>query len=262
MKHLLVLLFTLLAPLAVFLVADEETAPGEKAEESPYTFGPKSRDGIGKFYFGREIAYVMGHLAAGWLERPEREREERPSLLMKNMDLAPDAVIADIGAGSGYFTFRLAEKVPEGKVYAVDIQPEMLALVEKRKKEEGLENIVTLRGEEDDTKLPKNAIDAVLMVDAYHEFSHPREMLDSMFAALKPGGKIFLLEYRGEDRLVPIKPLHKMTQEQAKKELAASGFVWVETRDFLPWQHFMIFEKPEVGKVKDATPAPPDPNES
>jgi ubiquinone/menaquinone biosynthesis C-methylase UbiE len=225
-----------------------ETIPGSAFH--PYTEGPKTRDGIGKYYMGREISYVMGHLAAGWLERPEREREEKPSALMKNLELAPDAVVADIGAGSGYFTFRLAEKVPQGKVFAVDIQPEMIALLKRGMRERQLTNVEPLLSEEKDTKLPRGAVDGILLVDAYHEFSYPREMLASMYWALKPGGRVYLLEYRAEDPLVPIKPLHKMSQEQAKKEYAASGFRWLETRDFLPRQHFMIFERPRTATVE------------
>ena len=134
----------------------------------------------------------------------------------------------------------------------MDIQQEMIDILKKRRKAFGIENVETLLGVEDDTRLPENEVDAVLLVDAYHEFSFPREMLASMYRALKPGGRIFLLEYRAEDPLVPIKPLHKMSQKQAKVEYAASGFRWVETRDFLPRQHFMIFEKPIL-----KTPAKP-----
>ena len=248
-------ILTLLMGFSIATGLAEDFAP--KIQFHPYTEGPKSRDGIGKYYMGREISFVMGHLAAGWLERPEREREEKPSLLMKNLELAPDAAVADIGAGSGYFTFKLAEKVPNGMVYAVDIQPEMIAILKKRKKAYGTDNVTTLLSEDDDTKLPEEKIDAVLLVDAYHEFSFPREMLASIRKGLKPGGRVFLLEYRAEDPLVPIKRLHKMTEKQAKREYAASGFEWVETRDFLPWQHFMIFRKPEsapenAGKKEDA----------
>lgn len=237
--------------LLVFILslASAAAEPPEKGFQ-PYTQGPKTRDGIGKYYMGREISLVMGHLAAGWLERSEREQEEKPSLLMKNLELEPDAVVADIGAGSGYFTFKLAEKVPQGKVIAVDIQQEMIDILKKRQKAFGIENVATILSVEDDTKLPENAVDAVLLVDAYHEFSFPREMLESIYKAMKPGGRVFLLEYRAEDPLVPIKPLHKMSQKQAKAEYAASGFRWVETRDFLPRQHFMIFEKPEAPKEK------------
>ena len=252
MRPLLLLAGTVLLSAGWVSAGDEEKRDASPASDSPkktfhpYAEGPKTRDGIGKYYMGREIAQVMGHLAAGWLERPEREREEKPSLLMKNLELKTDAVIADVGAGSGYFTFRLAEKVPEGKVYAVDIQPEMIEILKKRKKALEVANVETILSVEDDTKLPENAVDAVLLVDAYHEFSFPREMLASMYRGLKPGGRIFLLEYRAEDPLVPIKPLHKMSQKQAKLEFAASGFRWLETRDFLPRQHFMIFERPKA----------------
>ncbi|MEM7383687.1 MAG: class I SAM-dependent methyltransferase [Verrucomicrobiota bacterium] len=218
-------------------IAVERPHPG-------YTEGPATRDGIGKFYLGREIAFVMGHQAIGWLERENREDEERPSLLIKNLELKPGDKIADIGAGSGYFTFRMAPLVESGAVYAVDIQQEMIDYLIAKSRETEVDNVVPILGEVDDTKLPENTLDVALMVDAYHEFSHPFEMMTSIFKALRSGGKVFLLEYRGEDITVPIKPLHKMTQAQAKKEMAAVGLRWVETRDLLPWQHFMVFEKP------------------
>ncbi|MFN7949207.1 MAG: class I SAM-dependent methyltransferase [Blastocatellia bacterium] len=201
-------------------------------------------DGIGKFYLGREIAHVMGHLGAEWLERPDREETELPQQVIENMPLRPDSIVADIGAGTGYFTFRLSPRVPEGKVYAVDIQPEMLALIEQRKQATDARNVIAVQGTETDTKLPPQSVDVVLLVDAYHEFSSPREMMESIVRSLKPGGRVVQIEYRGEDPDVPIKRLHKMTQQQAKKEMAAVGLVWKETRNFLPQQHFMIFEKP------------------
>lgn len=210
----------------------------------PYTTGSATRDGTGKFYMGREIALVMGHQAIGWLERGNRESEEAPSRAIAALDLAPDDVIADIGAGSGYYTFRLAPLVPEGKVVAVDIQPEMLAFLEKRKNKQGVTNIDTHLGAIDDSKLPPSSIDAALFVDAYHEFSHPYEMMQSIVRALRPGGRVFLLEFRAEDPTVRIKPLHKMTQAQAKREMAAVGLQWEHTADFLPQQHFMVFRKP------------------
>jgi ubiquinone/menaquinone biosynthesis C-methylase UbiE len=230
------------------------TPPPEKAPEVPpvtppkpspgYTTGKASRDGTGKFYMGREIAHVMGHQAINWLERDNREAEEAPSRAITELNLAPDAVIADIGAGSGYYTFRLSPLVPKGKVVAVDIQPEMIAFLEKREKELGLNNVDAHLGTVDSVQLPPNSIDAALFVDAYHEFSHPWEMMRSIYTALRPGGRVFLLEYRAEDVSVPIKPLHKMTQAQAKAEMQAAGLQWVKTGDFLPWQHFMVFEKP------------------
>ncbi len=201
-------------------------------------------DGIGKVYMGREISQVMGHLGAGWLERPERDREEQPAELISALGLAEDATVADIGAGTGYFTFRLAEQVPQGRVLAVDIQPEMLDLLNAGEAERGLTNVEPILGNIDDPKLPAGEVDLVLLVDAYHEFSHPREMMLGIVAGLKPGGRIALVEYRGEDATVPIKPLHKMTEAQAIKELEAAGLEHVETLDVLPTQHLMFFEKP------------------
>ena len=186
----------------------------------------------------------MGHRAIDWLERNNREQEEAPSKAIAAIDLAPDAVLADIGAGSGYYSFRLAEKVPQGKIVAVEIQPEMLDFLRKRSTELGITNVEPHLGTIEDVKLPAASLDAALMVDAYHEFSHPREMLASLRHALKPGGRIFLLEFRGEDPKVPIKPLHKMTEAQARLELESAGFRFVSNLRPLPWQHFMIFERP------------------
>jgi FkbM family methyltransferase len=215
------------------------------AENPGYIVAPERRTtGIGKFYMGREISFVMGHLAADWLNRPSRIEEERPDQVVANMGLQPDHVVADIGAGSGYFSFRIAALVPQGKVLAVDIQPEMLQLIEERKAAENVSNIDGVLGAVDNPNLPANSIDAAIMVDAYHEFSHPFEMIDGIYQALRPGGRIFLLEYRGEDASVPIRPLHKMTEEQVVKEMSVFGLEWTDTLDFLPWQHMMIFTKP------------------
>lgn len=213
-------------------------------DEEVYTTGESSYDGIGKYYLGREIAHVMGHLGAGWLERPEREAEEKTSLLVKNLELAPDDVVADIGAGTGYFSFRMAELVPEGKVLAVDIQPEMLALIQEKKERLGVDNIELIQGEEKSPNLRPNTVDAVLFVDVYHELSYPLEMMQVIVEALKPGGRVYLVEYRMEDPSVPIKRLHKMSVDQAVKEMEYVGLTLTENRDMLPWQHFMIFEKP------------------
>jgi ubiquinone/menaquinone biosynthesis C-methylase UbiE len=214
------------------------------AAQDFYTTKRPSMDGIGKVYMGREIAFVMGHQGAGWLERSERAQEEGTALLVKNLPLQPTDAVADIGAGTGYFSFRLAARVPEGKVYAVDIQQEMLDVIERRKTAGQGSNVVGVLGTERDPKLPDNALDLILMVDAYHEFEYPREMGEAMVRALKPGGRIALVEYRAEDDNVPIKPLHKMTQAQAKKEMAALGVTWERTVDALPWQHLMFFVKP------------------
>ena len=227
-------------PLLFFVLA----APGSAWSETVYQQKAPSRDGIGKVYMGREISHVMGHLGAGWLERPEREREERTDLLISRLPLEPDDVVADIGAGTGFFSFPVAARVPEGQVLAVDIQPEMLALIEARKSETGTGNVTPVLGTVEDPNLPTAAVDLIFIVDAYHEFSHPRQMGEAMVRSLVPGGKLILIEYRGEDPWVPIKPLHKMTERQARKEMAALGLNWVRTDDFLPQQHVLIFEKP------------------
>jgi SAM-dependent methyltransferase len=214
----------------------------QKAED--YKFAEASPDGIGKFFHGREIAKVMGHPAIGWLERDEREREEAPSRAIDALDLPSSAVIADIGAGSGYYSFRIAPKVPLGKVMAVDIQPEMLDFLKRRSAELAITNVVPHLGKVEDLALPPASLDAALLVDAYHEFSHPAEMLASLFSSLKPGGRVFLLEFRAEDPRVPIKELHKMTEAQARLEFESAGFRLVSNRRHLPWQHFMVFERP------------------
>ncbi|MFN3596808.1 MAG: class I SAM-dependent methyltransferase [Rubricoccaceae bacterium] len=209
-----------------------------------YADGPASADGTGRFYFGREIARVMSHHGAAWLERPERDRTERPDEVVANLGLRPGMTVADLGAGTGYFTFRLAARVPEGRVFAVDIQPEMLAILARRNAEEGTGNVEPVLGTETDPRLPDATVDVTLLVDSYHEFSHPREMLDAIYRATRPGGRLVLVEYRAEDPSVPIRPLHKMTEAQVRLEVEAAGFRFVENRGFLPQQHFLVFERP------------------
>ncbi len=218
--------------------------PATPAGHCHYETTNPSRDGIGKVYMGREISHVMGHRGAAWLERPAREREERTDLLIEALPLQAGHVVADIGAGTGYFTFPIAERVPDGRVLAVDIQPEMLALIEARKNDRGTENVRTILGTVTDPGLAPGTVDLILIVDAYHEFSHPREMGEAMAAALRPGGRLVLVEYRGEDPAVPIKPLHKMTEAQARREMQAVGLVWEQTLDTLPQQHILVFAKP------------------
>jgi len=209
-----------------------------------YRYQQPSRDGIGKVYLGREISQVMGHRGAGWLERKTRVNEERPDRVIDAMALAPDDEVADIGAGTGYFSMRLARVVPEGQVIAVDIQPEMLALLQARIDQEGLQNITLVQGREDDPRLAPDSLDAALLVDAYHEFAYPYEMMRALVTALRPGGRVVLIEYRGEDPTVPIKPLHKMTEAQAILEMDAVGLAHKRTITTLPTQHILIFEKP------------------
>lgn len=224
--------------IAADAASSKASAPDVYEQRAP------DRDGIGKIYMGREISHVMGHQGAAWLERPGRQREEGTVLLIERLPLQADSVVADIGAGTGYFSFAVAQRVPDGRVLAVDIQPEMLTIVDEKKRANGVTNVQTVLGAITDPGLPSGAVDLIFIVDAYHEFSHPREMGEAMFAALRPGGKIVLIEYRAEDESVRIKRLHKMSEVQASKEMRALGFRWVETGDFLPQQHFLVFEKP------------------
>ena len=208
-----------------------------------YTYERGDNNGIGKWYMGREIAYVMGFEGIGWLERSDREKEENVSNLIQNMRIESNDTIADIGAGSGYHAFRMAPLAKNGLVYAVDIQVEMLMAIEKTKESSKIRNIETILGTEKSVFLPKNSIDKILMVDVYHEFNFPVEMIASMKKALKPNGQLFLIEYRGEDPGVPIKKIHKMTKKQAVKEMEVAGFKLKENIDNLPWQHCMVFVK-------------------
>ena len=186
-----------------------------------------SPDGIGKFYQGREIAKVMGHTEALWLERPSREVEEQPQQLIDALNLAPTDVVADIGAGTGYFSFKLAQKLSLGKVFAVDIQPEMLDIIEFLKNENEITNVEPILGSLTNPNLPENTIDLAIMVDAYHELSQPREVMQEVVKALKPKGKVVLVEYRRENPFIAIKKLHKMTQKQAIKEMSTVGLKWI-----------------------------------
>ena len=231
----------LLAPALASTKAQTQT--DTRNNQPYYQIGEASRDGIGKFYMGREISHVMGHLGAGWLERPKREREERTDLLLKNLSLKVSDHVADLGAGTGYFSFPIALQLTTGKVLAVDIEDKMLKLIERRKLADGVENIDTVLASEQSPNIPNASVDVVLLVDAYHEFSYPREVMIGVVKGLKPDGRVILVEYRGEDSRVPIKRLHKMTQRQAKKEMSAVGLQWIRTDDYLPQQHVMVFTK-------------------
>ena len=211
------------------------------AQTGGYTFKKEDPNGIGKWYMGREIAHVMGVAGMYWLERPERELEERASLLFENMNIQPEDKIADIGAGSGYHVFRMAEQAKAGMIYAIDIQDEMLAVLEQKKNVGNHRNVSVIKGSIKNTNLPKNIFDKVLIVDVYHEMSYPIEVMQTVFQAMKPNGKLYLIEYRGEDPKVPIKRLHKMTEAQAVKEMKSMGFQLEENIGNLPWQHCMVF---------------------
>lgn len=196
-------------------------------------------------YFGREIARVTTHRGgAEWLERPTRENTELPDRLVANMDLRPSDVVADIGAGTGYFTFRIAERVPTGRVLAVDIQQEMLDDILARRDSLGVRNVETVLGTERSPNLGAESIDVALMVAAYHEFFYPWEMMTSIYDALRPGGRVVLIEYRAEDETLEVNRLHRLSEQQATRELEAAGFDYRFSRDILPQQHFMVFEKP------------------
>ena len=208
-----------------------------------YTYKTPDRDGTGKVYMGREISQVMNFMGMSWLERSTRPQEEYTELAIQNLPIDKKSVVADIGAGSGYYTFRIAKKVPEGKVYAVEIQDPAIKYLKERSEELGFDNVITIKGTEQSPMLPDNSIDLAIMVDVYHELLYPQEVLQSIKKSLKPGGKLLLIEYRGEDPEVAIKRLHKMTVDQVTKELSANGFKLVQNGQFMRIQHFLVFEK-------------------
>jgi SAM-dependent methyltransferase len=219
-------------------------ASAANAAESRYTTIQGSPDGIGKAYMGREIAKVMSYHGAPWLERPERTEEERPDLVLAALDLKPGMKVADIGAGSGYYSSRMAERVGnDGLVYAVDVQPEMLDILRLQMKLQKVSNVRPVLGSETDPKLPAGALDLAIMVDVYHEFEYPYEMLAAIVKALKPGGRVAFVEFRGNDPNVPIKAEHTMTEEQIRREAGPHALEWVKTVRDLPWQQVVVFRK-------------------
>lgn len=219
------------------------TAICSQNKDDFYTYKKGDENGIGKWFMGREIAYVMGYQGIEWLERSSREKEENTSKLIKNMRIKSTDIIADIGAGSGYHAFKMASLNSKGKVYTVDIQAEMLYAIQQNKLYKKYNNIELILGDEQTTNLPKNTFDKILMVDVYHEFSYPKEMLISIKNALKENGELFLIEYRLEDESIPIKKVHKMSENQAVKELKSVGLKFKKNIKNLPIQHCMIFTK-------------------
>ena len=238
MKKLSVLLLLL----NILLFSNKSLAQNN-TDDQKYIYKTGDYNGIGKWYMDREIAYVMGYEGIGWLERSQREKEENVSKLIQNMGIKSSDTIADIGAGSGYHVFRIAPIANKGMVYAVDIQTEMLMAIENIKETSKIKNIKTILSSEQSVYLAENSVDKILMVDVYHEFSFPIEMIKSIKSALKPKGELFLIEYKGEDPNVPIKRIHKMTEKQAVKEMEAAGFKLKRNIDNLPWQHCMVFVK-------------------
>jgi ubiquinone/menaquinone biosynthesis C-methylase UbiE len=233
MNHPLKIYYTITSLLLLFVVNGQER----------YTNKGGDPNGIKKWYMGRQIAQVMSHYGIEWLERPEREIEENTTMLLKNLDLKSGMHVADIGAGSGYYTRMLSTRIGNGKVYAVDIEPEMIAYLKEKIKKEKLSNISTVLGTEKSVSLPAESMDMMLLVDVYHEFSFPYEMALSMYKSIKPKGKLVLVEFRTEDDAVPIKTIHKMSEAQAVKELKAAGFRLEKNIGNLPWQHCMVFVK-------------------
>ncbi|WP_165250680.1 class I SAM-dependent methyltransferase [Paludisphaera soli] len=246
------------------------TSPAARAQQpAPESSGeakakpkaaPRDRPG---FYMGRRIADVMSWQGSEWLYRETRIEEEQPEAMLDALEIAPGMTVADVGAGVGYHSLRLARRVGEkGVVLATDVQPEMLRMLRDNARAAGARNVRPLLATQRDTKLPAGEVDLILMVDVYHECSDPETLLDGLHAALKPGGRLVLVEFRGEDPEVPIKPEHKMTLEQARREVEPRGFAFKTSHEFLPWQHVIVFEKlkalpaPEPAAGSDAEPRP------
>ena len=229
---------------AVLLVAPAAAQLAAAAPSPAYQSVSAGRDGIGKRFMGRDIAGVMGFEGAAWLERVEREKEERSDVLMQELSLRPGMVVADVGAGSGYYSRRMAGAVgPSGTVFAVDVQPQMVALLTAAARQPALANIRPILATEQDVRLPAASLDLAIMVDVYHELAYPQEVMNSLVRALKPGGRVVFVEYRAEDDRVPIKALHKMSEAQIKREALLYPLVWERTAATLPWQHVVIFQK-------------------
>lgn len=218
-------------------------AAASESTANRYSTIPATPDGIGKSYLGREIAQVMGWQGAQWLEREEREREERGDLLLRELALKPGMDVMDVGAGTGYYARRIAVLVgPKGKVFAIDVQPEMVEMLNRVTKKTEFGNIKPILGTEKSVTLPDGVADLAIMVDVYHELEFPSEMLASITRALRPGGRVVFVEYRAEDPRVPIKALHKMSEAQIRREAEHNGLIWEHTANTLPWQHVVIFK--------------------
>ncbi len=243
---------------------DRQATQKEDATARAKSAGSKSRSRVARsrvrtqkrdpngFFMGRRIAEVMSWEGADWLVRESRIREEQPELMLDALKLPPGGTVADVGAGVGYHSIRMARRVgPKGTVLATDLQPEMLRMLQENARAAGVKNIKPIRSSQRDPRLPEAAVDLILMVDVYHECTDPESLLAAFKKALKPGGRLVLVEFRGEDPEVPIKPEHKMTLEQVRKEVEPQGLEFQESLEFLPWQHVIIFKKP-VPK----TPAP------
>lgn len=221
--------------------------PGAEARGAAaplYSRVTPSPNGIGKVYREREIAQVMTYHGAEWLDRAERVQEERPDLVLRALELKEGMAVADVGAGTGYYSRRIAERVGKsGTVYAVDIQPEMLQLLEREMARHGVSNVKPVLATPTDLRLQPGSLDLAVMVDVYHELEYPHETLTEIVRALKPEGRVVFVEFRGDDPRVPIKRLHTMTEQQVRREAAGHPIEWVKTVRDLPWQHVIVFRK-------------------
>lgn len=231
--------FLLFIPLLCFVFSSSIL----QQKDSIYTYKTASDGGTGKYYYGREIAHIMDFSNSAWLERNSREVEENADVTVAKLPITETSTVADIGAGTGFYTFKICNRVPKGKVYAVEIQNDAVSYLKNKAGQLNTTNVVVVKGTEKSPELPENSLDLAVMVDVYHELSYPHEMLQAIRRSLKPSGKLLLLEYRAEDAKVSIKPLHKMTAKQVGKELTANGFRLVEDGEFLPIQHYLLFEK-------------------
>jgi ubiquinone/menaquinone biosynthesis C-methylase UbiE len=249
-------LLILSAPLAA--QETEPAPPKAEAKAKAKTKAKPQRRRTPGVYMGRRIADVMTYQGADWLVRPEREQEEQPEKMLDALKIAQGTTVADVGAGVGYTSLRLAQRVgPTGTVLATDLQPQMLRMLADNMKTAGVKNVKPIRATQAETGLPDGKVDLILMVDVYHECSDPETTLQGLRKALKPGGRLVLVEFRGEDPEVPIKPEHKMTVAQVRRELEPQGLTFKESLEFLPWQHILIFEK-----LAEETKAPAESKEA
>lgn len=212
-------------------------------QDSVYQHKNASDGGTGKVYFDREIARIMDFSGSAWLERKTRQTEEHSDLTIEKLPIDQNSVVADIGAGTGYYTFKICNKVQQGRVYAVEVQDDAVNYLKNKVGQLDIKNVTVIKGKEQSPELPENSIDLAMMVDVYHELLYPHEMLQNIRKALKAKGKLLLIEYKAEDPKVEIRPLHKMSVKQVSKELEANGFHLVQDGEFLPIQHFLLFEK-------------------
>ncbi|HMI02681.1 MAG TPA: class I SAM-dependent methyltransferase [Pedobacter sp.] len=235
--------FKILVLLVLAVPALKTSSAFAQKKDSVYTYKTPSANGTGKVYMGREIAGIMSFDGMAWLERNSRSKEENTDLAISRLPVSKNGVVADIGAGSGFYTFRIAPKVSGGKVYAVEIQDDAVAYLKNKATELKTDNVTVIKGAEKSPNLPDGSIDLAIMVDVYHELLYPKEFLQAIKRALKSKGKLLLLEYKQEDPAVAIKPEHKMSVSQVEKELTANGFHLVQNGQFMPIQHFLVFEK-------------------